>query len=350
MADAFRFAAPALLNLRPPPDIASPGSDARYAAAKALLVQGMASIGIEYDVGELQTDPAIILLQRIHYVDDLRRRQMDDLVTQTYLGSASGSFLDARAADYGVLRRTLPHTLNTTPPTPRPASVPVSWYWDVTLALWVEDDASLRAMARLAWEALSVAGPRGAYAFHAGKAHPLVLPDATGVYGPEIGFVDPGEVLVVVQANTEDGVPNANVINSVAAHLDAHEVIYSDGSTVFRTVRDEQSIRPLGARVIVQAVEPVAYSISAKLFLRSGPDAEAIRLTAVQRLQAYINSRKRVGVELPLTAIIAALHVADVNGLPVVEEVEITAPTQDIMPGHTQLAQVTINSVEAVIR
>lgn len=344
----YRFASPELLRLGPPPPLAARDFESLNSQSLADLLSRFNGAGIAYNVANLETDPAVILTQSAAYRDMLRRRAIDDAVAQTYLGSATGAHLDQRAADYGVVRRAIaavPAVTSTVEP-PRPPNVPPLWSWS-SLA-WVEGDESLRTRARLAWEALSVAGPSGAYVFHALDAHPLV--SFVAVYGPETGIVEPGEVLVVVQAGNASGVPQQGVIDAVAARLDAHQVRFSSGALSDRSVRDAQSIRPIGARVLVHAVEPVRFHIEAKLYVRSGPDTEIIKLTAIERLNAYLRSRQRIGYEVPVSAIIAALHVADASGLPIVEEVELLAPLSDIVPAHDQLALVTLSRIEIEVR
>ncbi|TPK15167.1 hypothetical protein FJ872_19405 [Mesorhizobium sp. B2-5-9] len=326
-----RYASPELLRLGRPPDLASVPFETLYQQSLARLSADLATAGIPYNVGTLESDPVVILTQDAAYRDLLRRRQIDDAVAQTFLGSASSTMLDQRAADYGVLRKVL------TPATTTTAAV-------------MEDDESLRIRARLAWEALSVAGPSGAYLFHAAEAHPQVLAEGTAVYGPESGHVEPGEVLVVVQSRDAIGVPSVAVLDSVASRLDAWQVTDGFGFTRLRTARDEQSVRPLGAKVLIRACRPLTYYVTATIYVRGGPDPEIIRQIASDRLDAYLATRRRVGVEVPTSAILAALHVADANGLPIVEEVTLAAPLSDIVPAFDELAVCTVTRISVEVR
>jgi phage-related baseplate assembly protein len=304
-----RFAAPELLELGPPPDLASQPFETLFAIAKAKLVADMATIGIAYDVENLETDPAILLTEAGVFRDMLRRRAIDDAIRASYLGSAWRAWLDSRAADYGVLRRiVIPADPGASPP----------------VVEVLEDDDSLRRRARLSWEALSVAGPPGAYVFHALDAHVDTL-DAV-VYGPESGYVVPGEVLVVVQSRVGNGVPTPAMMDVIAARLDAYQVTYGDSTSVVRLVRDEQSVRPLGAKVLLTAVQPVTFNVVATIFIRPGPDAEVVRLAALAKLEAFLEKRKRIGASLHVTAIEAALYMDGEDGLPVAEEVIVTEP------------------------
>lgn len=341
-----RFVAPELLALGPPPDLASIPYQTLLDQTLARTAEELAAAGIEWDVASLQANPAARLGRVAVYRDTLRRSAIHQAVTQTFLGSATGVMLDQRAADYGVLRRSIPQ--GATLAGQRPAEVPLAWVFDAAAGLWREDDESLRTQARLAWEALSVAGPPGAYVFHARAAHPMV--QTAAIYGPESGHVQPGEVLVIPQSFAASGVPTPETIDSVADRLDAGLVIYGTGASRTRQVRDAQAIRPLGAFVIVKAPQPVPFYVSARIFVRPGPDRETIRRTAQDRLAAFLAAKKAVGVEIPRSAIIAALHVADAAGLPIVEEVELVWPLVDVVPLHDQIAVVSTISVEAVVR
>ena len=329
MSAIGRFASPQLLALGRPPRLASSPFQTLLDQGRTKLVAEMAAIGVTYDVGQLATDPAMVLTRTATYRDELRRIEIDDAVARTYLGSATGASLDQRAADYGVLRRiVVPADLDTN-----------------TVAV-VEDDEALLLRARLAWEALSVAGPAGAYVFHALDAHPEVLDAAS--YGPETGYVPVGHVLVVVQSRSNGGVPSAGIIDVIAQRLDAYQVDYADGTSVIRPVRDEQSVRPLGARVTVAACQPINYTTTATLYLRPDGDREAIRLEAERRLVRYQEVRRRIGTEVSLSARSAALSVADADGLPIVEEVDIAGA--DIVPNHRQLPVPNAPIVTAVVR
>lgn len=202
---SYRFASPELLRLGPPPPLAAKDFETLNAQSMDDLIARFNAVGISYDVQNLETAPAVILTQSAAYRDMLRRQAIDDAVAQTYLGSATGEHLDQRAADYGVVRRVVQYedAYSGTP--------------EIR-----EDDDSLRIRAHLAWEALSVAGPLGAYVFHALDAHPGVF-DALA-YGPESGHVEAGEVLVVIQSRAANGLATTGMVDAVAERLDAREV------------------------------------------------------------------------------------------------------------------------------
>lgn len=313
---SFIYADPELLKLGRPPALAAEDFETLKSASLADMISRFNKAGIYFDVGNQETDPAVIVAESGAYRDMLRRREIDDAVAETFLGSASDAMLDQRAADYGVLRRVVQYANE-------PAGLPEI----------VEDDDSLRLRARLAWEAQSVAGPAGAYVFHALDAHPNVF-DAIPI-GPETGIVQPGEVLVVIQSRDGNGVPSDAIVGAVASRLDAYEIVYASGQREARPVRDDQSVRPLGARVTVAAAQPLAYTTTATIYIGSYGDAETIRLAAVERLNAYQESRRRVGRVVSDAGRIAALSLADANGIPIVSDVDL--PGGDIVPSHLQI-------------
>lgn len=80
----------------------------------------------------------------------------------------------------------------------------------------------------------------------------------------------------------------------------------------------------------VQSAAIVEYQINATLYLYPGPESEPIRAAAVKKLEAYITAQHRLGRDIRLSAIYAALHVEGV------QRVELTAPLADIVLNNTQ--------------
>lgn len=169
-----------------------------------------------------------------------------------------------------------------------------------------ETDDELRDRAILAWEALSTAGPYGAYTFHTRSAHPRVKD--VNVLGPESGLVDPGQVMVVVLSKDANGAPSPSMISAVVSYLNA----------------DDR--RPLTDQVLVQSASILTYSIEATLRLAPGPDHSVIREAAKTKLAAYVAARHKIGAPVPVSGLHAALTVEGV------EQVVLTAPLADIVP------------------
>lgn len=123
-------------------------------------------------------------------------------------------------------------------------------------------------------EAFSVAGPRGAYRWHAMSAHSSIID--VGIIGPEMAKVNgqfvstngvpPGEVRIYPLVDS--GVPDANILSLVDARLN------------FETVR------PLCDFPQVLPIEPVDYTIDAGLVLFDTSTATAGALDASETVKA----------------------------------------------------------------
>jgi len=130
-----------------------------------------------------------------------------------------------------------------------------------------ESDAELKYRYQLKPEAFSVAGPAGAYEFHARSAHPDVLDAAC--YGPESGLVTPGQTLTVILSRLGDGTPSREITDAVYARL-SHE----------DTVPDTDQVLVRGAVI-------TPYAIRYRLQVRPGADVSLIVKQARARLTAY---------------------------------------------------------------
>lgn len=83
--------------------------------------------------------------------------------------------------------------------------------------------------------------------------------------------------------------------------------------------------RRVADRVTVQSAAIVEYQINATLYLYPGPESEPIRAAAVKKLEAYITAQHRLGRDIRLSAIYAALHVEGV------QRVELAAPLTSLI-------------------
>ena len=177
-----------------------------------------------------------------------------------------------------------------------------------------ESDDDLRLRAQRAWEGLSVAGPTKAYEFHALSADGRVA-DATAI------SPSPCVAVVTVLSRLGDGTATQDLIDVVTAALSAEDV------------------RPVGDRLTVQSAAIVAYSVDATLYLYPGPEQEPILAAAQAALDAYVSTQRRIGRDIRLSAVYAALHVEGV------QRVELAAPAADVVLDETQAAHCTGTTV-----
>jgi phage-related baseplate assembly protein len=234
----------------------------------------------------LESDPVVKLTQAFAYRELLLRQRVNEALRAAMIASSRGADLENLAAFFGVTRLSV---LN-----------------DETDELEPESDDRLRRRAALAVETYSSAGAPGAYKYHALTAAPT-LKDVSAI-SPA-----PGEVLVTLLGGTGDGSVTDDELNAVRAVLDREEV------------------RPLTDVVAVSAPEIIEFEIDAGLVLYPGPDAETVRRRAQEAVTAYAFARHRLGQDVTLSGLHAALHQNGVQRVTIREPAPlplIVEPTQ----------------------
>lgn len=254
------------------------------------------------DVLKLEGEPLNIAFQVMAYREMLVRQIGNDKYKAATLAYATLNNLENKVAELGVERKVIdigdPNAVPPVPPT-------------------YESDFDLRVRAQLAWEALSTAGPKGAYTFHALTADELVKDAA--VFGPEDDEeVTPGQVLVVILSHEDGGVASAELIAAVQAYL------------------ADENRRPLTDEVLVESAEISNYAVEAVVKVPPGASAEEVRQAAEDAVTAYVEDQFGVGKAVRLSRIAAALYVSDDAGRSPVEDVEITSPVADVVAGAKQ--------------
>lgn len=250
----------------------------------------------------LESEPIMKLLQEVVYLQLMERNRINNAAKATMLAYANGSDLDVIAANYNVKRQVIQEANNNV--TPKIPEI-------------LEDDTSLRLRTQLAFEGLSVAGPRSAYIFHALSAHPDVAD--VSVVSPQ-----PANVTVTILSRNGQGEADESLLNVVRAKL------------------NDDDIRPIGDRVIVQSAVIQSYEIRAKLHLYRGPEYEPIKAAALKKLTAYTKEKHRLGRDISLSGIYAALHLEGV------QRVELISPTADIVLPSSKSAYCTAINLEIV--
>ncbi|MFJ3458485.1 baseplate assembly protein [Scandinavium goeteborgense] len=238
----------------------------------------------------LESEPIVKLLQENAYREVIWRQRVNEAARAVMLAYAADSDLDVIGANYNVVRLIIsPADESVIPP----------------VAAILESDSDYRLRIQQALEGLSVAGSTGAYEFHGRSADGRVA---------DISVISPSPACVTVSVLSREN-------NGMA----------SDAllSTVRNALNDED-VRPVADRVTVQSAEIVNYTIDATLYIYPGPESEPIRDAAEAKLKAYISAQHRLGRDIRLSAIYAALHVEGV------QRVELAAPAADIVLDKTQ--------------
>lgn len=268
--------------------------EATYTARKSALVALFPRDvqGQVYQTLALESEPASKLLQENSYREIILRNRINGAARAVMLATATGADLDNLVALLGVTRLTLVKA-------DAAASQPTNAV--------LEGDEDLRRRSQLALEGATVAGSRGSYTYHALSAHA----DVADAY---VDSPRPGEVSVHILSKNGDGTPSADVLDTVQYALSAEDV------------------RPLCDYVSVHPAVPVYFSVSATLFVPSGPAQSVLHDAAYAALQAYLDRPRRIGASVPLSAIYAALH------QPGVTRVEMSNPIDDVNCGAGEAA------------
>jgi phage-related baseplate assembly protein len=263
------------------------------------------------------SDPIWKILEVVTYFRMLDRQRVNDGAKSVMLAYAIDGNLDHLGALVGVERNLLDEgdPENNIPRT-------------------METNEDYRRRIQLAPEGFSVAGPEGAYTFHALSADPRVLDasatspepndirnlvlDTLTVLGVEPSVIAgmtaaldsatwPGEVRVSILSRELDGTASPGLISAVTAKLAANDV------------------RPMTDHVTVQSAEIISYIIEAVVYTFAGPDAAVVMAEANSRLRAYIAESHRLGRDVTRSALYAALH------CPGVQRVVLIEPASDIV-------------------
>lgn len=277
------------LSKLPVPDLTEQVSfEQSYADLKATLYL----LAPEYAT-LLESDPMSVLLQVCAYREVHLRESFNVRGKGNMLAYAGGGDLDNLGAFFGVVRQQI------TPADPKTNTPAV-----------MESDVELRRRIQLAPEGYSVAGPEGAYLFHALSADPDVL-DVSAM------SPTPGEVLVTLLSRSGDGIPSSDLVERVAAAL-------MDGN-----------VRPLTDLVTVRAAEIMRYTVKAEIVTYAGPDAAVVLEEANRRLRAYVDESHRLGRDVPRSGLYASLHVEGV------QRVNLIEPADDLFIANHQAAHCT---------
>jgi phage-related baseplate assembly protein len=240
----------------------------------------------------VESDPAYKILEVAAYRETLLRARINDASRAVMLAYARGSDLENLAAFFGVERQLVD-------PGKSEAIPPVSPTY--------EDDNRLRKRVQLSLEGHSTAGPIGSYVFHS-------LAASARVKDVDVASPTPGEVIVTVLSDDEQGVPSSELRSAVETTLNAEDV------------------RPLTDHLTVQPAEILTYQIEASLVLYTGPDAAVVQAAARQSVTDYVRRHHLLGNDITLSGLYAALHKEGV------QRVNLISPVADIVVEPHQAA------------
>lgn len=280
-----RFTAINLSGLAPPEIIETLDFEAIVTAMRDDLVQRFPLIA---GVIDLESEPARKLIEAFAYREMRLRARINDAARAVLLASSYGTNLDHLGALFATARQD------------------------------GEDDDRFRRRVQLAPEAFSVAGPEGAYQYHALTVAPWAR-DVSAI-SPR-----PGIVRVTVLKSGANPAPTFSELETIRLHL------------------KDEAVRPLTDVVEVLAPRVRRTSITARLTLYPGPDGEVVRQRALSAVTDWAEKNRMLGMNLRRSALFAALHQEGVHS------VDLVSPAQDLVLDVTEVyaldgIEVTINS------
>ncbi|WIE52588.1 baseplate J/gp47 family protein [Pseudomonas sp. GM17] len=240
----------------------------------------------------LESDPITKLLELGAFRRMQNRARVNDSAKSLLLAYATKADLDQLAGNVSLQRLVVQaEDLNAVPPVERV----------------LEADDALRERVQLVYEGLTTAGPRNSYILHARNASGRVA-DATAE-SPA-----PAEVVVTVLDLEGTGLAPPELLETVRLHL------------------SDDDVRPVADRLTVQSAQILTYRVEALVYLSgTGPENEAILAECRQRIEAWVNPRRRLGLEVARSGVDAQLHIAGVS------RVELVG-WSDIRPTKAQAA------------
>lgn len=284
------------LSELPAPDVLEPLDFEEAYAERLSVFRGF--MGDNWSA-PLESDPVVKLLEVSAYVGIGDRARVNDAAKALLLAHAIGSDLDQLGANVNTPRLVIQaEDLRAVPPVEK-----------IT-----EGNDAYRERIQLAYEGLTTAGPRNSYKLHARNASALVA-DASAE------SPSPACVTVTVLGLEGDGAVGPELLAVVARAL------------------NDENVRPLGDRLTVQSAQVLPYRIDAVLHMKGpGPESAVALAEAERRLAAWVNPRKRLGVEVARSAVDAQLHVPGVSRVELID-------WQDLAPSQAQAAFCTGYSV-----
>lgn len=243
----------------------------------------------------VESDPAYKVLEVAAYRETLVRQRANEAALAVMLAYAEDTDLDQIGANFSVRRLVIDAG--------DPDAVP-------PVAATYESDTDYRARIQLSFEGFTTAGSKGSYIFH-GLGADADVKDIDAV------SPTPGHVTVYVLSRTGDGTASPELIAAVASTMNGDQ------------------IRPMTDQVTVQSASIVDYTVQAELVILPGPDPEVVRLAAVQAITAYAEDQHKIGYDVTLSGVYAALH------QPGVQRVNLTAPTANLTINDGQASYCT---------
>lgn len=244
----------------------------------------------------LESEPLVKQLRVSAYRELLLRQRINEAARALMLSFAKGTDLDHLGVTYHRTQRLLisPGDPAATPPIPAERERDEDYLYRCTLAP----------------SGFSVAGPSGAYEYHA-------LSASADVKNADPHSPVPGAVDVYILSRLGDGTPSAGLLATVDAAL------------------QPTTVRPMCDEVTVEAAVIKTYEITAVIYVYEGIDSDMALAAANTSAAAFAAKSHRIGHSIYLTGLSAEIKVSGVSDL------EIASPAANIINGVGEAAYCT---------
>ncbi len=242
------------------------------------------------DTLSLESEPLTKLLEVAAYRELLLRQRINEAAKAVMLAYAQDEDLEHLAALLDVERL----EIDPGDPDANPPVLPT-----------FEGNDALRRRVLLSLNGLSTAGPERAYIYHA-------LSASGDVKDADAFSEAPGKVTVVVLSQLESGEAAPELLSTVSGAVNAKDT------------------RPLTDHPTAVSAEIIGYTIRAILHILPGPEAAVVRENAQAAAEAYTQEQHRIGEQVTLSGVYAALH------QPGVQRVELISPTATLTTTRKQ--------------
>ncbi len=305
-----RFDSLNLLSVPMPDAVVVPSQDTILSERMADFVARMEAQGLTYDVDMLDSDPVKVDQEVSTLREALVDARINDAVRAVYLASAENADLDNFVADFNLKRKA------------------------------GESDASLRQRRLVAPEALSTAGPGGAYDFHILDVGAGLIVD-TIQYGPEdlifdgaTPFSGAGIVASVYLPSLDNTVSTDVISRQIATCLNSYSIFKAGVETVVfdKSLQAAQDKRPLSDCHKVRAADIVDYTIEVQIAVPSGPDPSIVYGTVESRLTQLAAALYALNTGVACQLLEGASVVFDDAGAPLVTKLNLVSPAADLPP------------------
>lgn len=246
-------------------------------------------------------DPAYKILEVAAYREALIRSELNDRAKGLLLAYATGSDLDHLGVTYFNTERLVIQEAdnNAVPPVPEVK----------------ESDDDYRARMLLAEDGYSTAGPVAAYIYHAKSA-------TSEVKDVSVTSPSAGQVVVALLSRSGNGSADQALVDAVTAAL-------------------SDDVRPMTDEVIVQGATIVEYTVNASLTVYPGFNQTSIRTLAEESLLAWVADQHRLGRDITVAGIKAALLVEGVHDVTLTDSLNGTDLTANLAVTETEAAYCT---------